>query len=104
MSIPQAIEEQRLVLEALCRRCAVRRLRLFGSAVGDTFRPEASDFDFPVEFGEPVGMDKFEQYFGLHRELSELFRWNIDPVDWDATKNPYFRERAAREAERVYGS
>jgi predicted nucleotidyltransferase len=104
MSLPQAIQEQQPALEALCRRYAVHRLRLFGSAVGEGFRPESSDFDFLVEFGEPVGMDKFEQYFGLRQALRELFRRDIDLVDWNAARNPYFREQAGREAEGVYGA
>ena len=45
MNTPVKSEMQR------CRRNNVRRLDLFGSAVGPNFDPRTSDLDFLVEFG-----------------------------------------------------
>lgn len=44
------IEEERDQLAKLCRQHGVRRLALFGSALGEDFDPERSDLDFLVEF------------------------------------------------------
>jgi predicted nucleotidyltransferase len=43
-------------LVELCREFQVKRLEIFGSAATDAFRPESSDFDFLVDFGNrPLG-------------------------------------------------
>jgi uncharacterized protein len=46
----QEIGLKREEIAELCRRHRVRRLALFGSAVGEGFDPERSDLDFLVEF------------------------------------------------------
>ena len=98
------LEPHRAPLADLCRRYAVRSLRLFGSAVVGDFDPEHSDFDFLVEFGEPVGMNSFRQFFGFRRALAELLARQVDLVDWSAVKNPYFRQQAASQAVDVYAA
>lgn len=40
------IEAQHGAISNLCRRFRVRRLELFGSAAGERFDEERSDFDF----------------------------------------------------------
>ncbi len=45
------IRRARAELAAICLRHNVRRLDLFGSAVGSDFDPATSDLDFLVEFG-----------------------------------------------------
>ena len=45
------IRQAKPELAEICRRHNVRRLDLFGSAVGSNFDPRASDVDFLVEFG-----------------------------------------------------
>jgi hypothetical protein len=96
------IEARRDLLEELCRRYAVRSLRLFGSAAVGDFDPERSDFDFLVEFDEPVGLNRFRQFFGFRRSLADLLARRVDLVDWSAVKNPYFRRQAASQAIDVY--
>ena len=81
MSLHPLIENHQQDMEALCRRYAVRKLRLFGSAATGLFDPDRSDLDFLVEFDKPEGMDKFEQYFGLQQELVKLFGLEVDLVD-----------------------
>jgi uncharacterized protein len=40
----------------LCQRYQVKRLEIFGSAATGAFKPEASDLDFVVDFGDrPLG-------------------------------------------------
>jgi predicted nucleotidyltransferase len=104
MNLHPLVENNLQAIEPLCRRYTVRKLRLFGSAATGLFEPQRSDLDFLVEFGKPEGMDKFEQYFGLQQELVNLFGRDVDLVDWNAAKNPYFRAEAESEAKIVYGS
>jgi predicted nucleotidyltransferase len=98
------IERNRGSLGELCRRYAVHRLRLFGSAAGSDFDPDRSDFDFLVEFDEPVGMNSFRQFFGFRRSLADLLASDVDLVAWSAVKNPYFRRQAASQAIDVYAA
>ncbi len=98
------IESHRDLLGELCRRYAVHRLRLFGSAAAGEFDPERSDLDFLVEFDEPVGMNSFRQFFGFRRSLGELLARQVDLVAWSAVKNPYFRQQAASQAIDVYAA
>ncbi|HXU34309.1 MAG TPA: nucleotidyltransferase domain-containing protein [Thermoanaerobaculia bacterium] len=98
------IEKNRDPLGELCRRYAVHRLRLFGSAAAGDFDPSRSDFDFLVEFDEPIGMNSFHQFFGFRRSLADLLARQVDLVVWSAVKNPYFRQQAAAQAVDVYAA
>ncbi len=91
-------------LAELCRRHRVRRLALFGSAVGEDFDPERSDLDFLVEF-EPLPPGSYaDTYFGLLEALQQLFGRPVDLVDDSAIKNPYFRESVERSQALLYAA
>ena len=85
------VQGQREHIGELCRRHAVRRLGLFGSAVRDDFDPEQSDLDFLVEF-EPMPPQRHaDAYFGLLADLEALFGRRVDLVESAALRNPYRR-------------
>lgn len=86
-------------LAELCRRFAVRRLDLFGSAAIGRFDPAHSDLDFLVEF-EPGTSGK--SYFALHQALELLFRRKVDLVSETALQNPYLRRRIETERRRLF--
>lgn len=89
-------------IAALCRRYRVRRLDLFGSAVGERFDAKRSDIDLLVEF-EPMPPGAYaDAYFGLRGALEILFSRSVDLVTEPALKNPYLRERIASEAITLY--
>jgi len=76
----------------LCRRYHVRRLELFGSAVGNNFDPQSSDVDFLVEF-EPLAEGQYaDAYFGLRESLQLLLSRPVDLVMTRAIHNRYFLE------------
>jgi len=87
-----AVVDDRLgQIEELCRRFAVRRLALFGSAVRDDFDPAQSDLDFLVEF-EPLPPQRHaDAYFGLLADLESLFGRRVDLLESAALRNPYRR-------------
>ncbi len=98
------IEDHRIAIEALCRRFQVRRLELFGSAVGETFDQNSSDLDFIVEFADLPANGYADAYFGLAEALTELFHRDVDLVVLSAVKNPYFRESIERSRTLLYAA
>lgn len=98
------IQDNREAIEQLCRRFHVRRLELFGSAVGNTFDPKMSDLDFLVDF-ENLGPEEYaDTYFGLLEGLQGLFKRNVDLVMVSAVKNPYFLESIERSRTLLYAA
>ncbi|WP_024441613.1 nucleotidyltransferase family protein [Mycobacterium sp. UM_WGJ] len=86
-----------------CRQCGVARLRVFGSAVTSEFDPETSDIDFLVDFAAdaPKGIAPF---LALQEELRRIFGRNVDLVEANAVRNPFFARRAFGEAVDVYAA
>ncbi len=104
MNALDIVEERRDRVVSLCRKYAVKRLRLFGSAAKGSFDPESSDFDFLVEFESPVGMNAFHQFIDLKLELEDLFGRHVDLVTLRAVKDPVFRQRAEATAVDLYAA
>jgi len=91
-------------LEELCRRHNVRRLEIFGSALGPNFDPSTSDLDFIVEFG-PFGAGGYaEHYFALLDDLKELFGRPIDLLVSRAVRNPFLLESINRSRKLLYAA
>jgi predicted nucleotidyltransferase len=100
-----ALIQSRLAeIDALCVELGVRRLDLFGSAVGDSFDPATSDADFLVDFDIRPGFDHFGAYFGLKEGLERILGRPVDVVSASAIRNPYFRDRIMRTKELVYAA
>jgi uncharacterized protein len=78
-------------LARICGQFGVLRLALFGSATRPDFRPEVSDLDFLVEFRPMPPRDHARSYFGLIKELEQLFKRKVDVVEASAVRNPYVR-------------
>lgn len=92
--------------EAIARACRahdVRRLRLFGSAASDDFKPEHSDVDILVDF-TPGTSDPFDAYFGLKEDLERILGRTVDLVMADAVRNPHFAASAFVGAEELYAA
>jgi predicted nucleotidyltransferase len=79
-------------LEQLCSHFHVRRLELFGSAVGGGFNSELSDLDFLVEFDSLPAGAYADTFFGFKQALEGLFGLPVDLVIPSAIRNPYFRQ------------
>ncbi len=97
-----AIADKREELAALCRRCDVARLEVFGSAArGGDFDPEACDADFLVEVG-PAARRTLDRYFDLGDALSNALDRRVVSVELRAVRNPYLRASINRSRELVY--
>lgn len=100
----EMIEQKRVEIEALCRGVGVRRLDLFGSALTDSFNPDASDVDVLAEFNLGPGFDYFGTYFGLKEGLERILGVPVDVVSTTSIRNPYFRDQVMRTRETLYAA
>jgi predicted nucleotidyltransferase len=85
-------------IAAFCRRNHIRRLSLFGSILGDDFRPD-SDVDVLVEF-EPAHTPGLA-FFAMQDELSDLIGRKVD-LHTAGSLSKYFRETVLAEADIQY--
>jgi predicted nucleotidyltransferase len=94
-----AIEIPRESLSTFCRENGIRRLSVFGSALGEHFTPE-SDVDMLVEFepGQVVGLLRMA---ALERELSEIIGRQVD-LRTPADLSRYFRDKVMATAVEQY--
>lgn len=85
------LETKRPEIELLCKKYAVKSLRIIGSAVTNRWDPSSSDFDFLVHFDPPPeSMNGFHQYFDFLNELQLVLGHNIDLIEDVAVKGPRF--------------
>ena len=99
---PEIIERQARELAALCRRFRVKRLEVFGSAVTGAFRPESSDLDFIVDFGnEPLG-PWAGRFLDFADALESLFGRHVDLIMPSSIRNPYFRQAVDASRRLIY--
>lgn len=94
----------RPAITSFCVRHQVRRLELFGSAVGPNFDPATSDVDFLVEFADLSPGDYAEHYFALREALIALLGREVDLVVERAVQNPYFLELVGRSRELLFAA
>lgn len=77
------------IIRELCIKYKVRNLFVFGSVLTDRFNAE-SDIDFLVDFKKEEITDYFSNYFQLKEALEGLLERDVDLVESQALKNPYF--------------
>jgi predicted nucleotidyltransferase len=100
----EVIKRKRREIEALCRGLGIRRLDLFGSAVGDSFDPDSSDIDVLVEFDMRPGFDYFGTYFSLREGLEQILGYPVDVVSATSIRNPYLRDQVMHTRESLYAA
>jgi predicted nucleotidyltransferase len=98
------VEGKRPEIEALCRGFGIRRLDVFGSAVGEEFDVDSSDVDVLVEFDAGPGFDWVDAYFGLKEGLERVLDRVVDLVSVTSIRNPYFRDRVMQTRELLYAA
>jgi len=103
-SMVALIEQHRAEIAELCRRFAVKRLDLFGSAASGDFAPATSDIDFFYEFDKRDVSRLADRFFGLQEELEKLLGVSVDLVSAKDVTNPYFLEVANRHRLTLYAA
>ncbi len=101
-TIGAELAAKRIQLESLCRRASVVTLDLFGSATSGMFRPETSDLDFLVTFGEFPSGGVFDAYMDLAEGLEGLFGRPVDLLTERSIRNPYFCRSVEASRVRIY--
>ena len=83
------IEKVKPEIERICSRLPVKRLGLFGSAMGQNFS-KSSDVDVLVIFDSVEDVDLFDKYFELKEQLEDVFKRDVDLVVDRKFRNPIF--------------
>jgi predicted nucleotidyltransferase len=98
----QLINQNKKIIEALCKKHNVEKLYLFGSATTSSFN-EKSDIDFLVKF-KPFDIKLyFLNYIDFKDELKNLLHRDIDLVEEQTLKNPYLIRSIEENKELIYG-
>ncbi|HEX6564496.1 MAG TPA: nucleotidyltransferase domain-containing protein [Chthoniobacterales bacterium] len=99
---PPIVADKTEELEELCHRFRVKRLEIFGSAVTGAFRPDSSDLDFIVDFGdEPLG-PWAGHFLDFADALESLFGRHVDLIMPSSIRNPYFRQAVDASRRLIY--
>jgi len=101
MEIRPGIGADDEALALFCRRHGVRRLALFGSALGDDFRDD-SDIDVLVEF-EPGRTPGLLTLASMELELGELLGREIELRTYEDLSR-HFRDRVRASARELYAA
>lgn len=87
---------------ALCKKYKVNRLFVFGSVLTDKFNSE-SDVDMIVDFKKEEVGDYFDNYFDFKYSLQDLFGRDVDLIEEQTIKNPYFKSNVESTRQLIYG-
>lgn len=89
---------------ALCEKHNVMHLYVFGSALTDKFGND-SDIDLSVVFNRNSlsSSDYGDNYFSFLFALEDLLHRKIDLIEYEAVKNPYFKEELDATKQLIYG-
>ena len=96
LEIPQA------AIAEFCRKWKVKELAIFGSAVGEDFRPD-SDVDVLVVFQYDAEWDLFD-HMKAEEELKQIFGRDVDLVEKSAIRNPFRRHHILSNCEVIYAA
>ena len=98
------IERNMAEIVALCEKHKVKQLCVFGSILTNRFRKD-SDVDFTVIFDrEALPLLVYgDNYFDFKFALEDLLKRDVDLVEYNAIKNPYFKEELDETKLLIYG-
>jgi len=86
----------------LCKQYSVKTLYAFGSVLTDRFK-EDSDIDLIVAFNDIPVEDYADNYFDFKFSLQDIFNRQVDLLEEQAIKNPYFLKNLNDNKQLIYG-
>lgn len=89
-------------IDQLCTTHKVDKLYAFGSILTSSFN-SSSDIDLIVNFKKIDVSEYADNYFDLKFSLQEIFNRQVDLLEEQAIKNPYFKQVVNQTKELVYG-
>ena len=87
---------------SLCEKYKVKELCVFGSVLTPSFSKD-SEVDFTVVFDKSAVGDYFTNYFDFKFALEDLFHRDVDLIEYDAIRNPYFKAEVDQTRQPIYG-
>ncbi len=102
MSMSVRIEIPKDKIAEFCRKWRVKELAIFGSALGDDFRPD-SDVDVLVVFQEDAKWSLFD-HMKAEEEMKQIFGREVDLVEKKAIRNPFRRHHILSNHEVIYAA
>lgn len=89
---------------ASCEKHKVLELYVFGSALTNRFNRDSDD-DFTVVFDrEALPLMAYgDNYFNFKFALEDLLKRDVDLVEYNAVKNPFFKEELDETKQLIYG-
>lgn len=86
----------------LCKAHKVKTLYVFGSVLSPKFNKE-SDIDLLVDF-QPIDVLEYgDNYYAFKFALEDMLKREIDLLEQQAIKNPYFLESLDQSKRLIYG-
>lgn len=98
MSVKLQVPQEEIA--AFCRKWLIKELAIFGSALGEDFRPD-SDVDVLVVFQDGARWSLFD-YIRAQEELKRIFGREVDLVEKRAIRNPFRRRHILSNHEVIY--
>ena len=102
--VMKLIRKNMAQIVALCEKHKVLQLYVFGSILTNKFNKD-SDVDFTVVFDRdalPL-LVYGENYFAFKFALEDLLKRDVDLLEYNAVKNPYFKEELDETKKLIYG-
>ena len=96
------IERNMAEIVALCEKHKVLELYVFGSVLTPHFKKN-SDVDFTVVFDKSAVGDYFTNYFDFKFALEDLLHRDVDLIEYNAIRNPFFKEEVDQTRKVIYG-
>lgn len=96
------IEKNKEMIFALCQTHKVKHLFAFGSILTNRFTKN-SDIDLLVDFKDIDLYNYADNYFNLKASLENLFNREVDLLEDNAIKNPFFRKSIDSSKIIIYG-
>jgi hypothetical protein len=90
-------------IEALCKQNKVKELYVFGSVLTPMFR-ESSDIDLLVDFLDLSPTEYAKSYFNLKFSLEEMLGRQVDLLERESLKNPYFIQAIEQQKKLLYAA
>jgi hypothetical protein len=85
-----------------CRRWKIVEFSIFGSALGEDFRPD-SDVDVLINFEPDIPWSLFD-WLDMIEELKQIFGREVDLVEESGLRNPFRRHEILKTKQVVYAT
>ena len=89
---------------ALCQRCKVKELYVFGSLLRGKEFTQDSDVDLAAVFDQSEVSGSFDRYMDFKMSLEQLFGHPVDLVSLKNTRNRVFLQELNSTKELVYAA